>query len=496
MPAEERHSFGLAVAIILLATALRVLVLSNEYYPLYGDEAQYWLWGENLAYGYYSKPPLIAWVIRLGTEIFGDRAFGVRIFAPLLHAGTALLIFRLGESLWNRRTGFWASLTFIALPAVSISSLIMSTDVPLLFCWAAALLCLWRAMADGAGLRPWLLLGLWAGLGILAKYAMAMFFASALLYFIVADRRWLKRPGFWLAMMVAGLVVLPNILWNAANQFATFKHTGDNANLGGTLFHPAELAEFVAAQFGVFGPLLFAALIGLLVRPRWLIADRRRWFLAAFALPHLLMILAIALASRAHANWVATIYVSGTLLVSGWAFAGDGRRWAQILVVASLGLHTLVAGVAYGYHDLARLAGIALTRKTDPFRRLMGGPEIGRAVAQTLRTLPPDTVVMTDERMLYASLAFYVRPHPPMVVWNPDGKIDNHFELTTSILDHPNAPVLFISRNPASSALNAYRATTPLGLITVPIYPDYVREYRLSFLEGLNPESVAARPRR
>jgi hypothetical protein len=52
-----------------LITALRMILLGFNETDLFVDEAQYWLWGQQLDFGYYSKPPLIGWVIRMATEI-------------------------------------------------------------------------------------------------------------------------------------------------------------------------------------------------------------------------------------------------------------------------------------------------------------------------------------------------------------------------------------------------------------------------------------------
>ena len=125
LDAEEPYGIGLMLGIVLLATSLRILVLSNQAYPLYGDEAQYWVWSRHLDWGYYSKPPLIAWLIRLGTLWLGNGEFGVRALSPFLHAGTAILLYLTGRRLYDSRVGFWTALAYASLPAVSVSSLLM-----------------------------------------------------------------------------------------------------------------------------------------------------------------------------------------------------------------------------------------------------------------------------------------------------------------------------------------------------------------------------------
>ncbi len=477
--------FRLAAAIVLLLTALRMLLLANEAYPLYGDEAQYWVWAQDLDWGYYSKPPLIAWIIKLGTLIAGDREFGVRFFSPLLHFGTALVLFGIGKRLYGPRVGFWSAIVYASLPAVAFSSLFMSTDVPLLFCWALALLAYLRVQDRDAG-KPaagwWILLGLAIGFGLLAKYAMAFFLVAMGLHVVLRRRALLAEPRFWMALMLGLAVFAPNIWWNAQNSFATVAHTGDNANLGGTLFRPIKFLEFIGSQFGVFGPVLFATLLALAVGMRRLVTDPRDRLLLLFALPPLLVIAGVAFLSRANANWAATAYVAATPLVVAWLLR---RNWGGRAVMASVALHLALAGVGYAYQDL----GLNRFLKRDPAVKL----EEGRRLAAALKPIlleEPGLVLMTENRMLFASLAFYLRTLEPPVVqvqWNPDGKVDNHFEMKTRVEDHARDRILFVTLSPNPPALERFELKRLRGTTTLLIRTPYERRYQLFDIEGLKP---------
>jgi hypothetical protein len=103
---------------------------------------------------------------------------------------------------------------------------------------------------------------------------------------------------------IAAVIYLPNLWWNWSHGFVSFLHVRDNAGLSGSLVHPTAFLEFLGSQFGVIGPLFFAALILIVARPRALFEPRAR-LLAAFALPTLAMMLALSLLSRAQPNWAA-----------------------------------------------------------------------------------------------------------------------------------------------------------------------------------------------
>jgi hypothetical protein len=468
---------------ILAVTVMRVLWLSRDPYPLYGDEAQYWTWAQALDWGYYSKPPLTAWLIALTTQLAGDNEFGVRVAAPICHAVIALIVAELGRRRFDARTGAWAGGLYVALPAVSLSSMLISTDVPLLLFWAIGVLCLSRAIEPGRH-RWWLGVGLALGLGLLSKYAMATFIPSAALYLAASPKhRFVLRTRWPYMALALGLTLcVPNLAWNLDHGWLSFRHLGDNANLLGDLFHPLKLAEFVGSQFGVFGPILCALFLFLLVaRLGRLYRDDRYWLLVAFALPQLAIIAVEALLSRANANWAATSYVTATVLVVAWCRTVPNLR---VLLPISLGLHVAAAGVMVSYHDLARLAGIELTRKTDPFNRLRGWNYLGQAVSAQLRE-HPGFVLMTDDRMLFAEMAFYVTPHPTQVAWNWKDRPTDQYEMTTDIAMYGNRPILYVTENPdPHDTLARFNESSLVSKITIPLYPGDARHYTVFEIQG------------
>jgi len=84
--------------------------------PLTFDEAYYWMWSQHLAGGYYDHPPMVAWVITLGTTLFGDTPLGVRFATIMLWIATASLLFLTGRMWFGRRVALLATLLFTLLP--------------------------------------------------------------------------------------------------------------------------------------------------------------------------------------------------------------------------------------------------------------------------------------------------------------------------------------------------------------------------------------------
>ncbi len=149
---EDERYWRNTIFAVFAVTVARLVWLALGKADLYPDEAQYWGWSLHPAFGYYSKPPLVAWLIALTTGLFGDNELAVRVAAPLLHFATALAVFALARRLYDARIAAWSAVVYATLPGVSASAMIMSTDAPLLLCWALALYAFVRAREGGAAL--------------------------------------------------------------------------------------------------------------------------------------------------------------------------------------------------------------------------------------------------------------------------------------------------------------------------------------------------------
>ena len=435
---------------------VRLIALSMNRTDLFFDEAQYWTWSLEPAFGYYSKPPLIAWLIALSTGLCGTSEFCVRLPSPLIHTATAAAVFALGARLYSARTGFLAAVAFATLPGISLSAGIISTDVPLLLCWALSLVGFAGLIEERARWWPAIVLGLAFGFGLNAKYAMAYFALCAGIYIaLTPERRWLLRDQrLWAGLALGVALIVPNLLWNATNKFATFTHTADNAKWDGPLFHPGKALEFFGAQFGVFGPVLFGAL--LVIAWRWWkqgLRDPDRMLLA-FCVPIVVIVTTQAFLSRAHANWAAPAYVSATVLVVATLEREIDQRWLRASWwISGVVMAVLVLGVA-------NAGRIALPGIGDPFVRTLGWNELAgetRAKLAAARILNrPFASVITDERALTAELLYYMRDEPtPVLAWLGGERPQDHYELKRPFGKGSPEPVLLVALRADSAKILA-----------------------------------------
>lgn len=479
-------------------TAARIIALTLSPANLGPDESQYWFWSQTPAFGYFSKPPMIAWAIGATTALFGNAEWAVRLAAPLFHFGAAAFLYLAAGRMFDRRVAFWAGLAWITMPGVILSSFLIATDAPMLFFWSGAIYLLAR-IAMSQSPSPLLFAGLGAmiGLGFLSKYAM-IYFPIGVAVAIVLEptlRRALARPGLALTVIVAAALIAPNLMWNAQNDFQTLSHTGANANWGGELFQPLSLMAFLAGQLAVAGPVPFIALVVIAATtlPLWASGrdssemDRAMWrTLLILALTPIIIVSIQSFISRAHANWAASAYPSAIILATAFLFR-CGQGWAA---KASVGLHASLAAVfLVAMTNFALIDRLGLARATKEIR---GWEEQADAVAAAYdANAAAYDAIAVDDRSLMGAMLYYQRDRDfTVVALDPNRGVDHHYEAFTPIRPREHQRVLFVSILDSDAHVNyRFRNIAPLGPRSVRIGDD-ARAYHLFDISGYYGDSL------
>ncbi|MGN6149930.1 MAG: ArnT family glycosyltransferase [Rhizomicrobium sp.] len=465
MSAEDRRYLNIALIVIAIVTAIRIAVLILSPLDLYPDEAQYWWWSQNPDWGYFSKPPMIGWVIWLTTAFFGNAEWAIRIGSPILHAFGALFVFGIARRCFDSRIGLLSALAYLTTPGVSYSSGLISTDVPLLFFWAMALYGFIRAMDDPRW-RWAILTGIAFGLGLEAKYAMLYLLLCAGIAAIASkEARRVVLSGRGVVILVIGLLLLlPNILWNAAHHFPTVAHTEHNADWSSARYSVRELLSFIGGQFGVFGPLLMAGLL----LAFWNLArgpqrPSRSLVLLAFCAPPLVLIVIQSFISEANANWAATAYVAATpLAVAALAGVWNARLlWISFAIdgVAMVALWLILLSP-----HTADVMGVG-----NAFKRMEGWEQLGNAVAEQANS-GHYAIVSAANRSIMAELLYYAAPRTAFVrMWDKDLHDDDHFQMTLRLTPPAHRVLMVLSPQEAPSVLNSFDSNTLADTVTIPI---------------------------
>lgn len=502
-----RRSFWL----VSLLLVVRVLFAAAVPLDLVPDEAYYWDWSRQLDWCYFSKPPMVAWLIALSTSLGGSTALAVRMPAVLLGTVGLLWMYLLGARMYGPRAGFWAMLLTAATPGNGLLALLMTIDAPFLFCWSGALYCSWRFLERGADQYRWLAGAIvLTGLGLLAKETMLGFLPLAGLFLLTGagDRRELLRPAFWIWALGAALFWAPVIWWNSHHDWITFRHSSTHfePQAEGWLRPLALCGEFLGGQLGVSSPVtcgLFAVVSAVALRYFWRLGRRERFLVCFSGLP-MLGVVGLSLMRRVQPNWPAGFYPAGMILVVGWAL-GHVELAARLRIRPRALLHAVVVGtvMVVGMYLLAFGWGIR-GKWFDVAARLRGWRSLGQAAGQRLAELPRPNrtlVVVTTERDTVSELAFYIPAQPRVYFWNSAGDVGSQYDVWGGPREAAGWDALIVTaceERPPPALAAAFADVQLDGNIRVPIGDQRSHAYRLWRGSGLRqwPASLPASPPR
>jgi 4-amino-4-deoxy-L-arabinose transferase-like glycosyltransferase len=444
---------------------------------LFFDEAYYWVWSQNFDWGYYSKPPMIAWMISLATSMFGDSSIVLKSISILIHPLTATVIYLITKTLFDEKTALYAGILFFTSPAVSLSSLIISTDVVLLFFWSLTLYMFILAVNHDK-LIYWILGGILGGLGLLSKYNMILFIPSVFLYLIFSQkhRATLTNKNFYVTLILAMVVFLPNLIWNYNNEFISFVHLEEISQVEKELFHLDKLFEFLGAQFGVFGPVSFAVLLYLFAVTYRHKQDDKYMLLFWFTAIFLGVISLQAFLARAFANWAAPTYVSASILVAYFLAKHNKNK----LFTWAITINILLMALLYHYEPIMKFAGVELSKKNDPYKRIRGWKTFGEKISEVYKEYPHHTL-LADSRTEISEMIFYVKPHPfDTKIFNPQHRMQNYFHQTQDLNEHKGENFIYVSKTRSIKSVSKYfEKTRFIKKIKIKIHKDYSMNYYL-----------------
>lgn len=407
--ARLRPYFSIMTVFLLCISLFRIYYILHGPLDLSPDEAHYWEWSRRLDLSYYSKGPMIAYLIALGTGIFGDNVLGVRSLAVVFSVLSSIYLYKIGRGMYDEKIGALTAILFQIIPLYSAFGVIFTIDSPFIFFWILSLYLFWKAI-NQESINYWIFTGIVIGLGLLTKYTMVFFYLCSLLFIIREQRDLLKRPGPYTALMLSLLVFSPVIIWNAQHGWVTLLHTAGQAHVGeGLRLSLKSLFEFIGSQFGVVSPLLLViSLIAI-----WMIrkdSDRER-LLFWFSFPIIAFFVLKSLHGKVQANWVMPGYITGIIALSVLFFQKE-----KIRKITMAG-----AAIAFLLTAISHYPPVFLPVKLDPSSRLKGWKELGREVSLIYEDMKKEKkdefdqsgiFIFSDRYQVSSELAFYVKGNP------------------------------------------------------------------------------------
>ncbi len=387
----EQHWLRLGYVTIVALLLFRLAYLASGRIELENDEAYQWIWSKHLALSYYSKPPLIAYTQWLGTRLWGDNAFGVRFFAPVISAGVGGLMLRFFAREASARLGFLLLLISTATPLLAVGANLMTIDPLSVLFWTAAMLAGWRAAQPDGTTRQWLWVGLWMGLGFLSKYTALLQLLCWAVFFLLwrPARPHLRQPGPYLALAVNLVCAVPVLIWNARHGWITVTHVGERADLGSAFhFSTRYLTDFLGQELGALNPVFFVGLVWAAVAFwRTQRRDARQVYFFSMGAPLFLVYLAQSFHARVLPNWIAPAVLPLFCLMALYWDARRDRRVVRNGLTAGLCLGFVAFALLHETDLVQKITGHALPVRFDPLHRVRGWSEVARIAGEARRAL-------------------------------------------------------------------------------------------------------------
>jgi dolichol-phosphate mannosyltransferase len=410
----------LVPAVIAYAALLRWAFLGGT--ELLHEEAYYWNYAQHLDIGYLDHPPVVAWLIHAGTSLFGDTELGVRAGAYFCWFVAAFFCYRLTRRIFDHAAALRAVMLLAVLPIFFGVGLLMTPDAPLVACWSALLYFLYRALVDERS-SAWIGAGLCLGAGLLSKYTIALLAPAALL-FMLADRRarrWLLRPEPYLAVIAAGVLFSPVILWNYRHDWASFVFQGTRRVTAAMEFSTHELIGSILLLITPTGAL--AALSALPnLRKVWRplaggagasAHSRRVLFGAIFVLAPLSVFVLFSLTKAVKLNWTGPLWLALIPFVARYMVASEstgrwhaGLRRAWPVTIAAL---LVCYGIALQFFALG-LPGVPYPLNMPAVGRSDLGRQVERLEDEIEARSGVEPLVVGMDRYETASLLAFYRP--------------------------------------------------------------------------------------
>jgi undecaprenyl-diphosphatase len=424
---DDQRYMRMAWLLVGLCTIGRIFY--SQLFLLAPDEANYWQWARHLAWGYHDQTPLIAWAIHVTTSLFGHTELGVRLPAIVAMAIASSYAVLIARRWFSPRIAWHSALLIQSVLAFNVGGLLATADGLQGAAWVATSYHTARGFEQNQW-RHWLLGGVCFGLGMLSKYSMIIILACIFFYALFSQnhRRRLISIKPYAGLAVGLLFFVPVIIWNAANNWNSFRHV---AHLGGAdesfSLHIDFLAEYIASQMGLLTPMVFVLVCG-----SWWWVMRRRssedhWihlFLFFTSFPIVICFALLSLHTRVYPNWPCAGYVTAAVLTTGlWLNSSSDSQGHWKHRVRPLWRWTVASSYVLTAAVLIHAVWPILPIPADIDRsayEIKGWDKLGQTVADVQRTMPSssDTFIFGLSYQIASQMAFYMPGQPHTVSIN------------------------------------------------------------------------------
>lgn len=351
------------------------------------DEAQYYTWSQSLDFGYYSKPPGIAWEIFLTTFFLGNSVLAVKMGPVTIGSLFSLAVFYLAKAAKLTPSGaFFAFLIAAFSPIGFFSTFLAITDGGMLLFWTLALIELTHSISESKTCR-WFRFALYIALGALFKWPIYILWAVA----FFKEKKISKEMLFAFIFSLLGLI--PTLYWNYTHDFVTFKHVFtivSGGNDGGSKGNPL---EFLGSQAALLSPVIFLMFLYGVTKLKERSLTDAALFLGKISYSLFALFLLYSFFKKGQGNWCLFVYPS--LFVFLAALFDSWKKLQKIAIITSIILSLFAFSIP----------SLPLPWKINPFKHTLGWQEL----SSKLQYDPQKEFLFSDKYQVVAELSFYLQ---------------------------------------------------------------------------------------
>ena len=433
----------LIIGIRLVFTGIMGIMPQDAYYDFYA---------QHLDLSYYDHPPMIAYLLRLFTTIFGKKVYVLKLADTTVTIATVIAFHQLARKMLSGHFALKASALLISTLMISILSLISTPDVPLMLFWTVSLIFLYEAIFMKKNLC-WIWAGFFSGLSFDSKYT-AVFLIIGLIGFLAIAKPYRKLlVSYWfiLYLLCFTITILPVLIWNIRNGFASFKFQSEGRIQEGLQIDFSGTAGVIGHQSAILVPLLLVSLVYFIFRTlrkygiQFASIPSDQLFLLSFFIPLFLGFFAISIIYWVKLNWMMPAYITGII----WVCRFWNKKWIRYQLLFSVLLHLLMAAEIIFY--------IVPVRSDDTW---FGWSAFAAKVKSVRNEYPDAFIFSTDDYKTSAILNFFL--HEMVYAKNVVGQKALQFDfIGTNLHDLNGKNAIYIDSNPRFSDLKNENSSIP-----------------------------------
>ncbi|NOX84639.1 MAG: glycosyltransferase family 39 protein [Chlorobi bacterium] len=423
-PNQSKYNRYLII-LIVVSTAIRMFIAGTV--ELGNDEVYYRLYALYPDWSHFDHPLMVGLVIQLfSLNLLLHSEFFLRLGAIVIGVVNIWLMFRIGKTIKDERTGFYAAFLYVtSIYASIISGTFILPDTPQGLFWLLSIYIILYILPHEPAeknvkyLFP--LLGLTLGLGILSKYTTVFLWLGIFLYFSFYRRDWLKSKYVYLALTITLICILPIMFWNIKYDFISFAFQGGRVAEGSFQFHPEFFFREILGEVFYNNPVNFVLIVIAVIA---VISEKLLLKICCIRLiilttiPLIVTMLLVSLFRSTLPHWSAPAYTTLLLLAAGWLDQKKSGRIQQFWLSASalVFLAIIILGyiqVQYGLIIKDKSADYTRIGSNDPSLDMYGFKQVGSAfeelVVQDRKSgvMPEDAVLVGDNWFPLANYDYY-----------------------------------------------------------------------------------------